>query len=570
MALVVVFNPDPSARGFHKTAQPIPRVVDEPSSNLTPHSTCSTNPNPINDGFAGYCAWFRLVIKAQHLALLQSEHNRRAAREAAEANATRITRLEELVLALAVKSEEPPCRTRFEDGELDLQKFHTSDGPKFLGPTMVVEPFVKWVSGVQIFFTTKNIIRASHTIKIIGGLIDDSNLLKFYANEASDYLTGPWEAFKTRMFQVALPLNWRMELRKKIHQISMLPTESFMAYSTRARTLQTLANFDATEAIKITDSDLAQFIVFGLAQDLQDRVAENQIMEKSPFKYSYFEQRVNACVTAARSAPTMSFHPRPLPATSLTSKDDFIWRVHAWLDSKGKCHFCKKTCGNAAGACPGPIDKKFIPIPDSFITPPNPPNYTPPRAWTYSQAQPGRPTQPPAGRPSTQAATVAGVSEANQEELAALAAVQEELVRDGLFSYTTEDLEGCYGRLDSASVAAYGDIDTQRWANEEEKYVHSPPKHPSACHQPPFRQNSQKRRFTTGHAKMPSTGPRLPTVFPDSSSNPPNSTPWRTSTQNSINTATPPYTGPRVRAGYALHWTGTGTGRDGRYGYGQG
>ncbi|KAH9449319.1 hypothetical protein Pst134EA_019227 [Puccinia striiformis f. sp. tritici] len=54
--------------------------------------------------------------------------------------------------------------------------------------------------------------------------------------------------------------------------------------------------------------------------------------------------------------------------------------------------------------------------------------------------------------------------------MAALAAVQEELARDGLyFSHATDDLEGCYGRLDSASVAAYGDLDNQRWANEEEK-----------------------------------------------------------------------------------------------------
>ncbi|KAI9600473.1 hypothetical protein H4Q26_000256 [Puccinia striiformis f. sp. tritici PST-130] len=50
-----------------------------------------------------YCAWFRLVIKAQHAALFQSEANRRATWEAAKVNVTQITRLEELVLALAMK-----------------------------------------------------------------------------------------------------------------------------------------------------------------------------------------------------------------------------------------------------------------------------------------------------------------------------------------------------------------------------------------------------------------------------------------------------------------------------------
>ncbi|POW22359.1 hypothetical protein PSHT_01300 [Puccinia striiformis] len=302
----------------------------QPSQRATmtdsPGGTNPTIPHLPDDS---YHKWFRLVIKAQHAALVQSETDRRAARDAAEANAT-----------------------------------------------------------------------SSNKIKVIGSVIDDSNLLKFYANKASNYLTGSWEAFKTRMFQVALPLNWRMELRKQIHQITMSPTESFMDYSTRAQTLQTLANFDAAAAAKIADSDLAQFILFGLSQDLQDRITKHQIMEKTPFEYSYFDQRVNASVTTARSHPITPSYPRNPSNTSLASKDDFIWRVHAWLDSEGKCHFCKKTCGNAAGACPGPIDKKFIPIPDSFITPPKPPNYTPPRAWTNSQAQPGRSTHPPAGRPS--------------------------------------------------------------------------------------------------------------------------------------------------------------------------
>ncbi|POV95249.1 hypothetical protein PSTT_16353 [Puccinia striiformis] len=51
-----------------------------------------------------------------------------------------------------------------------------------------------------------SVTKASDKIKVIGGLIDDSNLLKFYAYDASDYFSGSWEAFKTRMFQVALPL----------------------------------------------------------------------------------------------------------------------------------------------------------------------------------------------------------------------------------------------------------------------------------------------------------------------------------------------------------------------------
>ncbi|POV96388.1 hypothetical protein PSHT_15164 [Puccinia striiformis] len=181
--------------------------------------------------------------------------------EAAEANVTPIGRLEDLILALAVKSEEPPHCTRLGDNELDLQT--------------ALSPL--------------NVTRASDKIKIIGGLINDSNLLKFYANKVLDNLTGYWEAFKTRMFQVALPLNW-------------------WAYSARARTLQTLANFDAAEIVKITDSDLAQFIIFGLAQDLQDRVAKHQIMEKNLFEYSYFE------TTSQR----LGYHRKERPNSSLS------------------------------------------------------------------------------------------------------------------------------------------------------------------------------------------------------------------------------------------------------------
>ncbi|POV95250.1 hypothetical protein PSTT_16352 [Puccinia striiformis] len=297
-----------------------------------------------------------------------------------------------------------------------------------------------------------------------------------------------------------------------------MPTKSFMDYSTRARTLQTLANFDAMDIMTITDNDLAQFVLFGLPQDLQDRhcrdgllgraspmspraagsdllsdgqlreplgqtdptthrtgsserlfwavrVTKHQIMEKLPFEYSYFEQRVSASVTAARSSTATSVHPRATAATHTTSREDFIWCVHAWLDSQGQCHFCKKTCGNAAGTCPGPVDKKYIPIPDSFQTPPKPPNYTPSRAGSNA----GKPTRPSAGRPSTRSATVAGVAEENQFDAAAITSIQAKLAEDNLFNYATEDLKGCYGRLDSAAIAGYKARDVQRWANEDEK-----------------------------------------------------------------------------------------------------
>ncbi|KNF02832.1 hypothetical protein PSTG_04117 [Puccinia striiformis f. sp. tritici PST-78] len=496
--LLPLSDPEAIIRATNTARQHLTQPVRPTQTSSMTHSPGNTNSNIPHLPDNSYHVWFRLVIKAQHAALIQSEQDRRAVREAAEDNASRIARLQDHVLALAVKSEEPACRTCLDNDKLDLQKFCTSDGPKFFGPPMTVKPFVKWVSGLQIFFTTKNVIKASDKIKIIGGLINDSNLLKFYANEVSNYLTGSWEAFKTCMFQVGLPLNWRMELRKQIHQLAMTATKSFMDYSTRARTLQTLANFDASDAMKIADNDLAQFVVFRLPQNLQDPVTEHQIMEKVPFKYSYFEQRVSASVAAARSSTATSVHSQAMSTNQSVSKEDFIWRVHAYLDSEGKCHFCKKTCGNAAGTCPGPVDKKYIPLPDSFQTPQKPPNYTPPRAWSNA----GKPTHPPAGRPTTRLATVAGVAEEDEFDVAALASVQAELAEDGLFNYATKDLEGSMAvliwRVSLATKPSMFNVGRTKMRTFQ---------------QPPPCRNSRLQP-AAGHKKKPSPGPKLPMTLP--------------------------------------------------------
>ncbi|KNE96919.1 hypothetical protein PSTG_09786 [Puccinia striiformis f. sp. tritici PST-78] len=275
---------------------------------------------------------------------------------------------------------------------------------------MEVEPFVRWIDSLQIFFMTKNIIRAADKIKVVGSLLNESNILRFHANKSSKYLNGLWEDLKTQMFQVALPLKWRMELKQQIHRLSMLPNKLFLSYSTRARTLQSSAKFEATEAASLNDFDLAH----------------------------WFEQRVGASFNASRGTTTTTALTRSTSATSSTSRDDFIWRVHAWLDSRGECHFCKKMCGNAAGACPGPINKKYLPIPDL-----------------------------------TRAATVAGVAEEDQFDAAALASVQEALAEDGLFDYAFEDTEGCYGHLDAAVIAGLEEMHVQGWKNEDEKYVSS-------------------------------------------------------------------------------------------------
>ncbi|KAH9461318.1 hypothetical protein Pst134EA_017626 [Puccinia striiformis f. sp. tritici] len=252
---------------------------------------------------------------------------------------------------------------------------------------MEVEPFVRWIDSLQIFFMTKNIIRAADKIKVVGSLLNESNILRFHANKSSKYLNGLWEDLKTRMFQVALPLKWRMELKQQIHRLSMLPNKLFLSYSTRARTLQSSAKFEATEAASLNDFDLAH----------------------------WFEQRVGASFNASRGTTTTTALTRSTSATSSTSRDDFIWRVHAWLDSRelGVALFSTRK--------------------------------------TYQS--PGR----------TRAATVAGVAEEDQFDAAALASVQEALAEDGLFDYAFEDTEGCYGHLDAAVIAGLEEMHVQGW-----------------------------------------------------------------------------------------------------------
>jgi hypothetical protein len=379
--------------------------------------------------------WFKMVLKAQHASIIQSQEDHLADRKAIQANADRITRLEELLLAMNVKAEGASHPERLISGRVDLQKFRTSDGPTYKGPFQVTEPFLQWIHGVQIFFETKDVTISADKIRILGNLIAETNIQSFYANEAAGYLTKTWAEFKIRLFEFALPTNWRSDLRKQIRQLEMLPAETFLQYSTRARTLQSLFKFDTAIASRLGDLDLAQFLVYGLPDELQHRVNELQILETVPFVYGTFEKRTQASYTTLRRPIPATVQPRSTTAAPITqSREELLWRIHAYLDSQGRCHFCKKTCGSVSGACPGPLDRSFIEIPAEFTTPPKPLNYVPPRAWGKPQTTPGKPTQPPAGRPpAARAASVSALTEVNYfpeldtAAVSALAALDEEL-----------------------------------------------------------------------------------------------------------------------------------------------
>ncbi|EFP89019.1 uncharacterized protein PGTG_15222 [Puccinia graminis f. sp. tritici CRL 75-36-700-3] len=123
--------------------------------------------------------WFKSVFKIQHAAIVEAQAERRQAAEdrrqaledrrtdrqllmsAHQANAARISRLEDLLLAMNIKNETDVRPVQPAPGRVDLQKFRTSDGPIYRGPFQETEPFLRWIHGVQIFFDTKDVNNAA-------------------------------------------------------------------------------------------------------------------------------------------------------------------------------------------------------------------------------------------------------------------------------------------------------------------------------------------------------------------------------------------------------------------------
>ncbi|OAV94980.1 hypothetical protein PTTG_06211 [Puccinia triticina 1-1 BBBD Race 1] len=288
-------------------------------------------------------------------------------------------------------------------GRIDLQRFKISDGPLFKGPFQDVEVFLRWIQGVQIFFTTKAVTHADDKRIIIGGLIVETNLLSFYANKAAKFEGKSWEEFRKRLFEFALPVEWKTALKRNIAQLKMSESETFLEFSTRACTLQSLVNFDAHTQ---DDHALAEAVTFGLPEALQAKIDDHQILQSANFKYGKFKSRTSGFYTNLVKTSVLRLRQTAHTANGTNRTIDTVWRLHAYLDSLGLCHFCKKHCGSTPRSCPNTMDKSRVEIPASFVTPPKPADYVPPVAWS-SKNQPSTKTgQQTAGRP----AGVAGLS----------------------------------------------------------------------------------------------------------------------------------------------------------------
>jgi hypothetical protein len=198
-----------------------------------------------------------------------------------------------------------------------------------------------------------------------------------------------------------------------------------------------MVNFDQ---VAFLDFSLAKFVLSGLPHKLKALVNNFQLMLKDPFSYGDFESWVQTFYNGLpRQTTTCNCQgtvppQQTTPSTGKITKDEVIWHIHMFLDSQSRCHYFKKTCGSVPGTCPGPIDRAYINILDTFVAPPKPAAYKLPKASSGPASTPlaGRTTQAPAGQPANCSTTVAGI-----EEVA------------------------LYPDLDVASVAAFQEIDEE-------------------------------------------------------------------------------------------------------------
>ena len=105
------------------------------------------------------------------------------------------------------------------------------------------------------------------------------------------------------------------------------------------------------------------------------KVDDFQLLKTTPFVYGAFKGRINGfysnmqhnCTPASRTN-----HPSSQNLQYNTDTSLYTWPMHSYLGSVGKCHYCKKHCGNLAGTCPGLPKRTRVQIPASFVIPPKP------------------------------------------------------------------------------------------------------------------------------------------------------------------------------------------------------
>ncbi|KNE92478.1 hypothetical protein PSTG_14139 [Puccinia striiformis f. sp. tritici PST-78] len=276
-----------------------PKNTDPPKGEVPSNSKSNdSSPSKSTGGKTITDHYVELLLKLQHTAAVQLQEEQQNNIKQHRANWDQIVHLENTLFDNVTKAEEekqerltpPPKSPR-----LDLQKFRIADGP-----FQSIEPFLNWVQQLQIYFSTKSVINNDNKIYVAGGLLEETILVRFYASEGALYAGKTWKEFRSRLFEVALPQRWRTTLKSRLRELTMGPTESFIVFSSRAQTLQSLINFDDSllpenVVTHLSDFDLAKFVVLGVKNEIIHRdITKFALLDATPFSYSAFKNCV-AC-----------------------------------------------------------------------------------------------------------------------------------------------------------------------------------------------------------------------------------------------------------------------------------
>ncbi|KAH9449885.1 hypothetical protein Pst134EB_020693 [Puccinia striiformis f. sp. tritici] len=165
-----------------------PKVPEPPKRGNSSTSKGGGNSSPSVAGKIPMADHYvELLLKLQHTAAVQLQEERQNNIEQRRADRERIARLENTLFDVVTKAEEEKqirLSPTPKSDRLDLQKFRIADGPHYTGPSHSIEPFLKWVQQLQIFFATKGVVNDGDKICIAGGLLEETKLLDFYAYEA--------------------------------------------------------------------------------------------------------------------------------------------------------------------------------------------------------------------------------------------------------------------------------------------------------------------------------------------------------------------------------------------------
>ncbi|KAI7954398.1 hypothetical protein MJO28_004798 [Puccinia striiformis f. sp. tritici] len=212
------------------TETPLPTSPKEhPSTMDNPESSNQTSDhfNHPKESEMDNASFLRGLLQLQHTAILQAKEDRKTVLEDRQEDAERFATFEKelLRLKLQVDSVDQKPKASSSSG-FDISKFKSSDGPNYTGPYREIEPCIKWLRQIHLFFDIKKITVNETRILVVGELIKETNTLAFYSNGFAVLIKDSWDDFQTKLMDFALPPLWRSDLREQARKLKMSDTHN--------------------------------------------------------------------------------------------------------------------------------------------------------------------------------------------------------------------------------------------------------------------------------------------------------------------------------------------------------